>query len=270
MQTWSITTGSKTVILDPVLNSPGCQRWRAQNTAQLCIRNLSDRKASHLAPSWLQILRLFCQILTNVSGEPATSTVYPDEGNSMFLLNSCNYTTSDHHPTYLNHQMLYQNYNKFNDKYTVLLNVRWITLHLEEGISNDWWSRSARVPSFLESPNKFGTQDAAMLISKLHHIDIGHVPRYTITHLEQISFHLQHWINHIIKQHQMNTGRLLKMKNQVFWDTTLCHWLSGIWHCMECSNLKTSQTTHPMTRHHISDNTNPQQNPSENLKSCMG
>ena len=143
--------------------------------------------------------------------------------------------------------MLYQNYNKFNDNYTVLLNIGWITLHLEEGVSNDWWSRSASVPSFLESPNKFGAQDAAILISKLHHIDIGHVPRYTLTHLEQISFRLQQWINRIIMQHQMNTGRSLKMKDLVFWDTMLCHWMSGIWHCMECSNHKTSQTTHPMT-----------------------
>ena len=166
--------------------------------------------------------------------------------------------------------MLYYSYSKFNDNYTVLLNIRWITLHLEEGISNDWGSRSARVPSFLESPKKFGTQDTAMLISKLHHIDIGHVPRYTIAHLEHISFRLQHWINRIIMQHQMNTGRFLKMKSQVFWDTMLCHWMSGFWHYIECSNLTTSQTTHPMTRHHISDDTNPQQTPSENLKSCMG
>jgi hypothetical protein len=197
-----------------------------------------------------------------------------------------NYTTSDHHRT-TRHQITTKLhdirsppnvastircfiYNQFNDHYTVLLNIRWITLHLEEGISNDWWSRSARFPSFLESPNKFGTQDAAMLISKLHHIDIGHVPRYTVVHLEQISFHLQHWINHIITQHQMNTGRVLKRNSQVFWDTAVCHWMSGVWHCMECSNLKTSQTTHLVTWHHISEDTNPQQNPSENLKSCIG
>ena len=152
----------------------------------------------------------------------------------------------------------------------MLLNIRWIILHLEEGISNDWWSRSTCVPSFLESPKKFGTQDTAMLISKLQHVDIGRVPRYTVTHLQQISFCLQHWTNRIIMQRQMNTGRFLKMKSQVFWDTMLPHWASGSGHCMECSNLKTSQTTHPVTRHHISEDTNPQQNPSENLQSCTG
>jgi len=56
-------------------------------------------------------------------------------------------------------------------------------LDLEEGVRDDGCSRSTCIPSFLESPNKFGTQNTASLISKSDHINRGRIPCYTIPHL---------------------------------------------------------------------------------------